>query len=239
MNPPLRFWSVVMGLILAIVSAMPLAPAGGLLAQSSKAKTKPRPASSSNVKQLDSRVTEMQEQLLRDATDISKGYEDAGQYDRAKWMLEVLEKLNPKLPGLKEKIEELTDKSLDATEFEIDMDVSKGWTPAIGMVQQGRIVRITTTGEYKFVATLPVTADGLPVNDSGSELVPGIPVGALMGVIVDAKDKKPGKPFEIKAQREWTPRESGFLQLKVNLPSGHKSTGKLTITFGGVAQLPS
>ncbi len=239
MKPPPRSWSVVIGVILALVSTVLWAPAGGIQAQTSKAKPKARTPGASNVKQLDSRVTEMQEQLLRDATDISKGYEDAGQYDRAKWMLEVLEKLNPKLPGLKEKIEELTDKSLDATEFEIDMDVSKGWTPAIGMVQQGRIVRVQTTGEYKFVATLPVTADGLPVNDSGTELVPGIPVGALMGVIVDAKDKKPGKPFEIKAQREWTPRESGFLQLKVNLPSGHKSTGKLTITFGGVAQLPS
>ncbi len=154
-------------------------------------------------------------------------------------MLEVLEKLDPKLPGLKDKIKQLTDKGLDASEFSIEMDVSKGWTPAIGIIEQGRVVRITATGEYKLVATLPVTADGLPQNDTGAEVVSGIPLGALMGVIVDPKEKKPGKPFEIKAEREWTPRESGYLQLRMNLPSGHKSTGKLTIRFGGVMQLPS
>ncbi|OYW15887.1 MAG: hypothetical protein B7Z55_14655, partial [Planctomycetales bacterium 12-60-4] len=137
MKLPPRFRSLVLGSIVILATAVAWTRGGDLLAQTNKAKPKTRPPSGVNTKQLDSRVTEMQERLLRDATDISKGYEDAGEFDRAKWMLEVLEKLNPKLPGLKEKIEELTDKSLDATEFEIDMDVSKGWTPAIGIVQQG------------------------------------------------------------------------------------------------------
>ena len=223
--------TTTLGLLLGMVVVI----SDSAIAQTSKSKSKARPAAgSANVKQLDVRVSDLQERLLRDMSEISKGYEDAGEYDRAKWMLEVLEKLDPKLPGLKDKIKELTDKGLDATEFEIELDVGKGWTAPVGAVEQGRVVRVDASGAYKFIATLPVTADGLPTSDTGLDLTPGIPLGALMGVIVDPKDRKPGKPFEIKAQREWTPRESGFLLLKVNLPNGHKSTGKLTIRFGGV-----
>lgn len=225
---------VVFGLIVAVVL---VGVAVGQTSSKSKSKTKTASGSNAAVKQLDLRAKEMQEQLLRDASDIAKGYEDAGEYERAKWLLEVLEKLDPKLPGLKESIDRLTDRSLEASEFEVDLDVSRGWSAPVGVVQQGRVVRIQATGDYKLVATLPVTADGLPQNDSGSELMTGVPLGALVGMLVDPKDRKPGKPFEIKAQREWTPRESGLLLLKVNLPNGHKSTGKLTIHLGGVSPL--
>lgn len=236
-----RKFPFLMGLhvtAVAVVVGWLVVPGLPVSAQTSKSKTKARPPTNpANVKVLDVRVSEMQDRLLRDMTEIARGYEDAGEFDRAKWMLEVLEKLDPKLPGLKDKIKQLTDKSLDSTEFEIELDVSKGWSPPVGMLEQGRVVRITVTGEYKFITTLNATADGLPTSDSGADLYPGIPVGALVGVVLDPKDRKPGKPFEIKAQREWTPRESGLLQLKVNLPNGHKSTGKLMIRFGGVAQL--
>jgi len=226
-----RLW--LASLVIAVVMSQ------GLLGQTGKSKTKTKSATASPgvIKQLDVRAQEMQTQLLRDATEIAKGYEDAGEYERAKWLMEVLEKLDPKLPGLKENIERLTDRSLEATEFEIDLDVSRGWSAPVGMVQQGRVVRIAAAGEYRLVATMPVTAEGLLQNDSGSDLITGVPLGALVGMLVDPKDKKPGKPFEIKAQREWTPRESGLLLLKVNLPSGHKSTGKLTIRLGGVSPI--
>lgn len=230
------------GAISCLAAALMLSvPAVALAQSSSKSKPKNRPptAGGANVKQLDVRVGEMQDRLLRDVSEISKGYEDAGEYGRAVWLLEVLEKLDPKLPGLQDKIKQLTDKGLDASEFTYELDVSKGWTPPIGVIEQGRVVRITADGDYKLVTSLSVTANGLPMDEAGNELVAGIPTGALMGVIINPKDKKPGKPFEIKAEREWTPRESGFLQLRLNLPSGHKSTGKLTIRFGGVTPLPN
>jgi hypothetical protein len=204
-------------------------------AQTGAAKPKPK-GKATGVRQLDVRVQEMQERIVKDAADIAKGYEDAGEYDRAKWMLEVLEKLDPKIPGLQAKLDQLKEKSLDSSEFEYEMDVGKGWTPAIGMVFKDRVTRIEASGDYTFTATLPVTADGLPTSDTGADLIGGVPLGALIGVIVNPENKKPGKPFEIKAKREWTPRETGYLQLKVNVPNGHKSSGKLTIKLGGVAK---
>jgi hypothetical protein len=211
---------------------------GVATAQTGKSKPKSKiTVGASGVKQLDQRVVEMQEQLLKDAGEISKGYEDAGEYERAKWLLEVLQKLDPKLPGLKEKIDQLTEKSLDSSEFEAEVDVGRGWTPALAMVQKDRLIRIEATGEYKVVLSGSSTADGVPTNENGSDLLPGIPYGALAGVLINAETNKPGKPFEVKAKREWTSKEAGFLQLKVNLPNGHKSTGKLKVSIGGATKV--
>lgn len=203
----------------------------------SKAKPKTKATTGTGVRALDARVQDLQEGLLRDASEIAKGYEDAGEYDRAKLLLEVLQKLNPKLPGLKDKIDQLTEKSLDSSEFDIEMDVSKGWTPAVAMLQKDRLVRIEATGDYKFVATLPITADGFPTSDNGVDVFPGAPVGALIGIIVNAETNKPGKPFEVRAKKEWSPPQAGYLQLKINVPNGHKCTGKLKINISGASKV--
>ena len=109
----------------------------------------------------------------------------------------------------------------------------------MAMVYKERIVRIEATGDYKFVTTLTATPDGLPTDEGGADLVDNLPVGALIGVIVNPDNKKPGRPFELKGKREWTPQQTGFLQLRVNVPNGHKCTGKLKVQLSGVAKLAS
>jgi hypothetical protein len=226
-----------MGLLVGLLAAGGIVWAQGGAA---KAKAKPKPgAGGTSVKALDVRTTEFEENLLKEATEIAKGYEDAGQYEQAKRLLEVLLKLNPKLPGLKEKIDALTDKSLDSSEFEYELDVSRGWSQAVGMVVKERLVRIETTGIYKFDVSTTITPDGLPTDESGNDLVGGLPIGALIGVIVNPDNRKPGKPFELKGKKEFTAPASGFLQLRVNVPNGHKCTGKLKVKLSGVAKLPT
>lgn len=203
-----------------------------------KAKSKSKSGGVS-IESLDKRATEMARNLLKDAVEISKGYEDAGEYDRAKLLLEVLEKLDPKLPGLKEKIELLTDKSLDKTEFEIELDVARGWSAPVAMVAKDRLVRIEATGQYKFEASGNSGPEGLPTDDTGSDLVGGLPVGALIGMIFNPDTKKAGKPFAIGAKQEWKPQQQGLLLLKINAPNGHKCSGKVKVQLSGVVKLSS
>ena len=84
-----------------------VACAGLVIAQTGKSKSKSKGAG--NVKALDARVEKLESSLFRELVDISKMYEEAGQFERAKSMLEVLMKLNPNLPGLKEKLDQLED----------------------------------------------------------------------------------------------------------------------------------
>lgn len=217
-----------------VTSALPLA------AQTPKSKAG-RPKSSTtapgSLRAIDSRVEKLQESFVRDSSEIMKQYEEAGQFDRAKFLGEVLLKLDPNLPGLKERLEKLTDQSLESNEFEFDLDVSKGWTSTGAMTVKDRLVRIEATGDYKLSISQEVGPGGLPTEDAASDVVAGIAPGALMGVLV--VDKKPGKPFPIGAKHESTPDKSGLLLLKVNVPAGHKCSGKLKVTLGGFARGPS
>lgn len=71
------------------------------------------------------------------------------------------------------------------------------------------------------------------------DLVSRVPTGALMGMILtdeNRKEKKPGEPFAIKSKLEFTPRQSGMLYLKVNIPPGSKCNGDLKLKLSGIGR---
>ena len=223
---PVR-WSIAAGAMLIVLSAASLHLADA------QSKSKSRSKSGGSVKALDARVEKLESTMLREILDVSRLYEDAGQFDRAKSLLEVLEKLNPDLPGLKEQLDKLKDKSFDANEVEFTLDTSRGWTPVGAAVTKGQPVRVEVKGDYKFSLTATITADGFPSADPTTDYIEGIPCGALMGMV--SVNGKPGKPVALKAENEWTPGEDGLLFLKVNAPAGHKCSGKLNIKLSGLA----
>ncbi len=224
----------------AIVAVAAISLHEPLVAQTSKTKSGKTkggalpPAASPAVRAIDVKVERLQDGFVRESTDIIKQYEDAGQYDRAKFLCEVLLKLDPKMPGLKDKLDKLTDLSLESNEFEFDLDVGRGWTNVGAMAVKDRLVRIEAKGDFKFSVTLETTPDGLSTDDAGKDFVAGIAPGALMGVIM--VDNKPGKPFPIGSRHEFTPDKNGILFLKVNAPNGHKCTGKIQVTLSGFSR---
>ncbi|HTN02243.1 MAG TPA: hypothetical protein VL132_10210 [Planctomycetaceae bacterium] len=226
--------------IAAVVAVAAIAMHGPLAAQTPKSKAAKAkggslaPAASPAVRAIDVKVEKLQDGFVRESTDIIKQYEDAGQYDRAKFLCEVLLKLDPKMPGLKEKLDKLTDLSLESNEFEFDLDVSRGWTNVGAMAVKDRLVRIEAKGDFKFSVTLETTPDGLPTDDAAADFVAGIAPGALMGVLV--VDNKPGKPFAIRSRHEFTPDKNGVLLLKVNAPNGHKCSGKIQVKLSGFSR---
>jgi hypothetical protein len=66
-------------------------------------------------------------------------------------------------------------------------------------------------------------------------MVPGVPCGALMGMIFN--DGKPGKAFHIGESLDLTPAESGLLFLKINAPPGNKNSGKVKVAISGNVQI--
>lgn len=209
--------------------------AGRLLsAEPSSGKSKAKAKSGANsLKALDARVEKLESTMLREIVEISNLYEDAGEFERAKSLLEVLLKLNPDFPGLKKKVEELDKKSFDAYGFEFALDTSRGWVPVGGAVVKGRPVHVEVEGDYRFNVSANITADGFPSSDPMTDYVEGVPCGALMAMVA-VKGGKPGRPVPLKANQTWTPQEDGMLLLRINAPAGHKCTGKLTVKLSGL-----
>ena len=210
-------------------------------AQTSKGKVKLKPLTASEVKQIDNRLEKLQETFETESSAIIDGYERSGHYERAKFLLEVVLKLDPKNDSVKKRIAELDERILERTEFERRFDVSSEWT-FVGTVNQDRAARVEATGEYKFsIVGASLGPGGFPSDDISRDLLPQIPTGALMGMILTeamVKEKKTPEPFAIKSKYYFTPKMDVELYLKVNLPPGSKCNGDLKLKLSGIARAP-
>lgn len=217
------------------------------LAQTGRPKPKPKQISPAELKKLDAKLDDVQRSFLKDTESIIKGYEEAGQFERAKILLEVLRKLDPKNDLIKKKLEQLDQQILDSSEYEFELDPSKPWQQ-VGMVAKDHPLRIEAEGEdYKFVATLTVGAEGFPTKDPNTDMVAGAPLGAVVALILPPSGAnsaqgngggggKPPAPFAVGNKFEQASPRDGILYLKVNVPPGSKCTGKLKIKLGGVTR---
>ncbi len=216
-----------------------------VLGQQSTAKGKSRPANQPELKRLDAKVEEVRDSFLRETTKLILSFEDAGQYDRAKMLLESLQKLDPKNQVVNSKIAELNQQILDASEFEIDIDPSESWQP-VGIVTRGKPLRILVTGDYKLLTSITATADGAPSDNPTEDMIPHVPFGAVMAVIANpaaaggpngnAPNAPKPKPFTVGSKYERPADQDGLLYLKVNVPPGAKCTGRLEAKISGATQ---
>lgn len=242
-----RFFVVSCSLAACAASVLLLqsdAPRAAAQTGSSKSKSKigtSKTKSSSDSKELDSRAEENLKTFLNESIKLAEDYEKAGKFDEAQDQLRAVGKLKPDLPGLKEKIDKLNESLFQNNELEAELDVKESWKSQV-LVFKGKSVRVDAAGDYTINFTMKTDAGGLSTKDPRSDMAAGVRCGALMGIVVPlpepgakstGRNEKIGEPFEIGDSKEFTPKEDGVLLLNVNLPSGHKSTGKLRVRVSG------
>lgn len=188
-----------------------------------------------NVKQLNLQADKLRDSFIRESAEIARKYSDAGDYEKSREMLQSILKVKSDVPGVKEMIEKLNEKLMSSNSSDFDIDVARNWSTPAGLVAKGKTIRIQSTGTYDFVTDIKTSVSGLPDENPMKDLTPGIPAGALMGVVISNEKNKPkmGKPFLIGDKAEYTPKEDGLLMIGLNLPSGHRSTGKIKVRISG------
>jgi len=190
------------------------------------------------VKRLDARLDEVRDSFLRDTTTLILSYENLGQYERAKTLLESLQKLDPRNEPIKAKLNELNAKIIESNEFEVELATDESWQP-IGAVTKDGLLRIRVTGDYNLTVSLTsLGPDGLPTANPAEDLVANVPLGAVMGVITPAgsagnQNDKPPRPFAVGASFDKPADRDGILHLKVNVPPGARCTGSLRVKVSG------
>jgi len=228
--------------LLASLAAMaaPVAVAQGPGAKpGGAAKPNGKKGNPQEVKRLDARLDEVRESFLRDTTTLILSYENLGQYERAKTLLESLQKLDPQNEPIREKLGELNARIIESNEFDTDIDTEESWQP-IGAVTKDRMLRIRVSGDYNLtISQTSLGPDGLPTANPAEHLVANVPLGAVMGVITPAgsagggQNDKPPRPFTVGASFEKPADRDGILYLKVNVPPGTRCTGKLRVKVSG------
>mgnify|MGYP000897096195 CR=1 FL=1 len=131
-------------------------------------------------------------------------------------------------------MEQLEKKIYDAQEIEFVLDTSKSWVSVGAAVVKGKTVRVEVEGDYKFQYTTTLTEDGFTAAEAGQDYLDNIPCGALMAVVVN--NGKSGKAVQLKSKMQWNPPDDGVVMLKINAPTGHKCTGKLTVKLSGLVR---
>jgi hypothetical protein len=200
-------------------------------------------AAPAEVKRLDTKLDEVREAFVRETTNLILSYDRLGQFERARTVLESLQKLDPRNEAVKAKLAELDAKILAASEFEVDLKPDGGWQ-AIGAVTKDRQLKIQVAGDYKIsIGSLETGPAGVRTGDVTRDLVPNVPLGAVMGAIVPAGaldatggggfGDRPPKAFTVGTAFERTADRDGVLYMKVNLPPEAKCTGRITAKVNG------
>lgn len=193
------------------------------------------PSKKGNVRQLNIQADKLRDAFIRESADIARRYSDAGDYEKSKEMLQSILSIKKDVPGVKEMIKQLDEKMLSSNSADFEIDASRNWNGAAGLVAKGKTIRIQATGSYDLDIDLKTGVEGLPESNPMKELAAGVPVGALMGVVVTKEKGKPkmSKPFKIGDKAEYTPKNDGVLMIGLNLPSGHHSKGKVKVRVSG------
>jgi hypothetical protein len=251
------FLMLVSSLVVAIGVAIVWTESPRAVAQTGASKLKPKVgvgSSKSKVgdsKELDQRAEKNLETFIAESAKLAEDYEKAGKFVEAQEQLRGILRLKPELPGVKEKIESLNEAIFQTNDYDVDLDVAESWKAQV-LVSRGKPVRVEAPGSYKINLSMSADANGLPTKDPRTDMASGVKCGALMGIVVPVPgpgapntkgsargNDKVGEPFEIGASKEFTPKEDGILLLNVNLPAGHKSTGKLRVHISGnIKMLP-
>lgn len=222
----------------AVLAAMATACVPATAAAQAITKPKPRVVSPIEIKRLDAKLEDLRESFFRDTTTLINGYEEAGQPERAKVLLEALGRLDPKNEAIRQKLADLQKTILDAREFEFELDPAKPWQP-VGSVVKDEMLRIRATGEYTSSLEIAAGPDGVPNANPAEDVVDHVPLGAMMAVIapgVPEKDGKPPRPFAVGKEHEKPAERTGVLFLKVNLPPKSECRGKLTVRVSGASR---
>lgn len=216
-------------------------------AQRGSSNATPSAIRSSDLKKLDNEASKIETEFLKNAYDISNKYEKAGDLERAIEYLEAMLKINPDLPGAEEKIKELQDDIMAANDFEFKMEVVQNWGNPVAFVRAGKPFRLQAAGSYKFTVSETMGPEGFPQANIQQDLVEGIPPGKLIGMIIPrqgaggnargGEDEGP-QPIEIGVEKEITPKETGFLFLKINTPATARVSGVLRVQLSGYVLAP-
>lgn len=194
------------------------------------------------IKSLDTKAQTLEAEFLKGLTDLASSYEDVGDKDKAKAMLQAILKVRPDADQVKEKIKQLDESVFLDRQLIVDLDTARGWISSGLVVEKGKEVRLEAVGTYKLIVNDELGPDGYRSEDGkGEDFVDGVPTGALVGVIVPVggasnrpnRGKDGPQPFMIGSSHQLTPRESGLLVLRVNSPSNAKCVGRLKVRVSG------
>lgn len=201
-----------------------------------------RPAPPGTTRQLDMQAEQVQNEFLKGLAELANKYEEAGDTEKAREMLSSILKIKPDVDSVKRKLKEFDEAVFENNEVTLDVDVSRGWVNSGVAVAKDKPVRFKSEGSYRFIVNETVGPEGFGSQDPTRDMVQGVPAGGLIAMVAPAsqpqgrnrnRSQDDREVVFLGAEKEWTPKDSGILFLKLNVPHGSKCIGKVKTTITG------
>lgn len=221
-------WRGVVCIVVAAVFAVP--PAWG---QTGAKKQTP-----ANTRTLDATAQKLESDFLNGLSDLAGSYEEAGDVEKAKSMLQAILKVRPDAAQIKERLAAIEEAVFKDQQDVVDLDMSKGWVSTGVLVEKGKKVRLEAAGTYKLLLNDSVGPEGYRSED-GEAVFDAAPIGSLIGMVITpgttpAYTKGQGpQPFPIGEKKEVAPGGTGLLVVRANAPAGAKCVGRLKVRVSG------
>jgi hypothetical protein len=193
-------------------------------------------------RQLDQQAEQVQSDFLKGLAELANKYEEAGEVDKAREMLTSILKIKPDVESVKRKLKEFDESVFENNEVSVEVDVSRGWVNSGVAVVKDKPVRFKSEGSYRFIVNETVGPEGFGSQDPTRDMVQGVPAGGLVAMVAPASQSQgrnrnrsddDREVVFLGADKEWTPKESGILFLKLNVPPNSKCIGKVKTTITG------
>jgi hypothetical protein len=223
-------FTVVRSLCLLLLAAALASPACG---QTKSRDSKKGKDASASPQQLEARISKAEEQLLDEYLSVANEYYKQGELEQSVVVLERVAQINPKLEGIRQRIQGIREELIQENGLKLDFDTSKQWL-ALAEVEAGRPFRLIAAGEYKLDLNSSVSLTGLSTSDPAKDHLGNAPFGALVGIVFT--ENKPGDPFLINGAVEHNPKKSGTLYLRINVPSTAKCRGDIRVQISGAVK---
>ncbi len=207
-----------------------LALTGNVCGQTKARDSKKTKDSTASPQQLEARISKAEEQLLDEYLSVATEYYKQGEREQSIVVLERVAQINPKLEGIRQRIQGIREELIQENGLKLEFDTSKQWL-ALAEVEEGKPFRLIAAGEYKLDLTSSVSLTGLSTSDPAKDHLSNAPFGALIGLVFT--ENKPGDPFLINGSVEHTPKKSGTLYLRVNVPATAKCRGDIKVQVSG------
>lgn len=215
---------------LCLILACVLTVSSTTHAQSKTRDTKKGKEPAVSAQQLEARISKAEELLLEEYLTVANEYYKQGEREQSIVVLERIAQINPKMEGIRQRIQGIREELIQENGLKVEFDSAKHWL-AIAEVEEGKPFRLIAAGEYKLDLTAPVSLTGLSTSDPAKDHLANAPFGALVGLVFT--ENKPGDPFLINGAVEHTPKKSGTLYLRVNVPAAAKCRGDLKVQISG------
>ncbi len=218
-----------------VSSSLVLAALAGVV--QAQGQNPPRPRPNPVLRSLENKAQDAQKAYLSQLGDLATGYEDAGSTALAEETLRKMLRITPDDEAVKTRLKTLENKAFEENQRTVEVDVSRGWVTTGLKVSKGQPIRLQAEGSYRFNVNTDLGPDGFPQQDISRDMGSGVPCGALMGTVFPESAQRgrpqPTAPFTIGRGGEIKPDADGMLFVRLNVPPGSKSTGKVKLLVTG------